>query len=162
MPIPPFENDWITDRVKAGRNPLSKEDVDSLAADGITHVLDLRESHEWEPPQVGQEALDAMTRAGIVRLNLPIEDMCAPSLDTLGEAVRFIDAALDDPKARVYVHCHAGIERTACVLVAWYAHAHAVDFKNALAALRRKRDALSPGNEQSDVAREWIRVRKPS
>jgi protein-tyrosine phosphatase len=102
-----------------------------------------------------------MTAAGIVRLNLPIEDMCAPSVGTLDEAVRSIDAALDSPGTRVYVHCRAGIERTGCVLVAWYARKHSVDAKAALRALRRRRSDLSPGGEQADVVQQWLAGSSP-
>ena len=129
---------------------------------GITHVLDLRESHEWSSPWIGQDAIDEMAARGIVRFHLPIEDCCAPSLETLDSAIDFIDSALAEPKARVYVHCRAGIERTGCVLVAWYGRTHGVDFTSALAAVRRKRDALSPGREQADVARAWLHAREPS
>jgi len=44
--MPVFESDWITTRVKAGRNPLTARGVESLVNDGITHVLDLREPHD--------------------------------------------------------------------------------------------------------------------
>jgi len=47
--MPVFESDWITTRVKAGRNPLTARGVESLVNDRITHVLDLREPHEWSP-----------------------------------------------------------------------------------------------------------------
>jgi protein-tyrosine phosphatase len=156
MFIPGFENDWITDRLKAGRNPLTADDVRSLAEDGITHVLDLREPHEWEPPRLGQEALDEMAARGLERLHLPIEDVSPPTLETLDTAVAFIDDALMNPAARVYVHCRAGMERTACVLVAWHARAHGVDYDTALAALRRGRPVLSPLPDQTAVTREWI------
>jgi len=156
MFIPRFECDWITDRVKAGPNPLTADDVRSLVDDGITHVLDLREPGEWSPPQVGQGALDEMTARGIVRLHLPIEDTGAPTLEGLDAAVAFIDNALADPTARVYVHCRAGMERTACVLVAWHARAHGVDYRKALKTLRKARPILSPLPEQEDVTREWI------
>ena len=45
---------------------------------------------------------------------------------------------------------------------AWYGRTHGVDFTSALAAVRRKRDALSPGREQADVARAWLHAREPS
>jgi atypical dual specificity phosphatase len=154
--IPKFENDWITNRVKAGRNPLTKKDVESLAADRITHVLDLREEDEWLPPRIGQDAIDEMAARGIARLHLPIVDMCAPSLETLETAVRFIDDALEDPKARVYVHCRAGIERTGCVLVAWHARKHGLDLDTALEELQRKRPDLSPGWPQVQLLLQWL------
>ena len=95
-------------------------------------------------------------RAGSSACTCRIEDVSPPTLETLDTAVAFIDDALVNPAARVYVHCRAGMERTACVLVAWHARAHGVDYDTALAALRRGRPVLSPLPDQTAVTREWI------
>ncbi len=157
MTIPFFDTDWISDRVKAGAHPLIRRDVRRLVADGITHVVDLRQQHEWAPPWRGQDALDEIAAQGLVRLHVPVEDMTAPTPEDLDAAVAFIDEALEDPNARVYVHCRAGVQRTACVLVAWWARRHGVDYDAALHALVEKRRALWPMQAQERVAREWIR-----
>jgi hypothetical protein len=58
--LAPFEADWVTDRVLAGRNCLTAWDVHQLVTDNhITHVLDLREEHEWTPPRVGVDQAGA-------------------------------------------------------------------------------------------------------
>ena len=160
MPIPPFEHSEITDRVRAGRNPLTAEEVQTLIEDGVTHVLDLREPHEWSDPWIGQQAIDEMAAHGIVRRHLPVEDMGTPTGEDLSAAVAFIEEALADPAARVYVHCRAGIERTACVLVAWYAAREAVGFERALADLRTKREVLRPSFAQERAVKRWIDERQ--
>jgi protein-tyrosine phosphatase len=159
MAIPSCESSWITDRLKAGRNPLTADDVRQLADDGITHVVDLREPREWTAPWEGQDALDAIAERGIVRLNLPVEDVHPPTLETLDAAVAFIASALARPDARVYVHCRAGMERTAGVLVAWRAAHEREDYDTALEAVRAQRPVLCPLPRQEDVVREWIRTR---
>ena len=153
----PFVNSWITDRIKAGRCPITADDVECLVADGITHVLDLRHPIEWLAPGTGQEALNAIDARGLKRLNLATEDCSAPTLETLDAAVAFIDQLLEDPAARVYVHCRAGYERTATVLVAWHARRHGVDYRTALEAMQAKRPELEPLRTQEEVTREWIR-----
>jgi len=119
-------------------------------------VLDLREPDEWLPPRLGQEALDEIVARGIERLHLPVKDTRSPTLKTLDSAVAFIDDALASPTSRVYVHCRAGMERTACILVAWYARTNAVGYDTALAGLRRGRSELWPNLLQEEVARDWI------
>jgi rhodanese-related sulfurtransferase len=155
--LPRFNADSVVDRVLAGRNCLSELDVDRLVAEhGITHVLDLRESTEWKPPYAGADALAAFAARGVVRMNVPVADGGAPSGDELTTAVTFIAQALEDPAARVYVHCRAGEERTAAVLVAWYARAPGMDIESALAALRKGRRALRMLPGQEDAVREWL------
>ena len=160
--LPPWEADWVTDRVLAGRNCLSALDVHQLVSDyGITHVLDLREPREWRAPKAGQDALDEIDRRGVSRRHIPITDFGAPSTEALDQAVAFIDGALSQADARVFVHCRAGLERTAAVLIAWYATAHGVDYGAALQQLRRGRAALAPVPDQEEVVRRWL-LREPN
>ena len=56
--LPRFEIDELDDRLLAGRNPLSAIDAQGLVDVGVTHVVDLRERHEWETPGRFGRALD--------------------------------------------------------------------------------------------------------
>jgi rhodanese-related sulfurtransferase len=158
--LPGFEGDWVTDRILAGPNCLSALDVHRLVHDyGITHILDLREPDEWCNPVLGQEAIDAMGTHDVTRLNVCVRDGSPPTLEQLDEAVSFIAQALADPDARVYVHCRGGQERTATVLVAWYAREHRADYDLALDQLRTGRRVLRPTRGQEAAARDWIETR---
>ena len=56
--LPRFEIHELDDRLLAGRNPLSAIDAQGLVDVGVTHVVDLRERHEWETPgRFGRAAL---------------------------------------------------------------------------------------------------------
>src|SRR3972149_11387542 len=73
--LPRFVHWPVAERVLAGRNPLSEEDVLQLGALGVTHVLDLREEREWaDPGRFGREAVEALYRDGIERRSVPIRD----------------------------------------------------------------------------------------
>jgi predicted protein tyrosine phosphatase len=155
--LPAFEADWVTDGVLAGRNCLSALDLHGLVHDhGITHVLDLREPDEWCIPMLGKDAVDAIATHGVVRLNVSVRDGSPPTLDQLDEAVSFISNALADSNNRVFVHCRGGVERTATVLVAWYAREHGMAYDSALEELRTRRRVLRPTRRQEAVAREWL------
>ncbi|MGB8645530.1 MAG: ADP-ribosylglycohydrolase family protein [Anaerolineae bacterium] len=154
--LPAFNADWVDERVMAGRNPLTARDVDFLADQGITHVLDLREPSEWSSPRSGQQALDEIERRKIPRANIRIADASGPGRGALDAAYDWMKQALADPQARVYVHCRAGIERTAVVLVAFYARAHRVSYRQALAELRGKRPALTPLQSQERAVKAWL------
>jgi rhodanese-related sulfurtransferase len=117
--IPDFEFDTITPRLLAGRNPLTADDVAQLRERGVTHILDLREAREWAGPgRLGSEAVEAIPRAGIERLNLPIGDMTAPAAEDFDRACAFLERALEEPESVVFVHCRAGQQRTGAILAA--------------------------------------------
>lgn len=154
--LPAFNADWVTPRIMAGRNPLSARDVAWMKSQGITHILDLREAREWKAPKFGHVALEAIEKRGIQRLHLEVWDMNAPKRQTFEAACRFIEEALLQPEARVYVHCRAGMERTAAILIAYYAKAHGVSYDQALGELKKGRPILTPLPPQEQATRCWI------
>jgi len=73
--LPRFEIHELDDRLLAGRNPLSAIDAQGLVDVGVTHVVDLRERHEWETPgRFGRAAVEALGVLGIKRLHAPVTD----------------------------------------------------------------------------------------
>jgi predicted protein tyrosine phosphatase len=154
--LPPFQYDRVAPRLWAGRNPLTAIDIEQLQSYGVTHFLDLRETHEWAPPRFGQAALAEIERVGLTRLHLPITDMGAPLMADLQAAVQFIDRVLGGSKTGLYVHCRAGMERTAAILIAWWARKHQTSYETALAALREGRPILKPLPAQEAAVRRWL------
>lgn len=153
--LPPMNCNWIDHGLLAGRNPLTALDVEWLLARGVTHVLDLREPWEWALPRFGQEALDALA-GRVLRRHIPVVDMGPPTPDQFDEAVAFLEETLQDPANVVYVHCRAGAERTAAILVAFHAHRHGLGYDAALQELRRRRPLLNPLPVQEAATRRWL------
>ncbi len=160
--LPAFEFDWVTDRIMAGRNPLTAHDVETLASQGITHFLDLREPKEWASSQYGSEAIEEIERRGLKRLNVVVRDVTPPSTEAFNAAWRFLEETLSDERHRVYVHCRAGKERTAAILVAHHARRYDVGYVEALTTLQRGRSILSPTSEQESEVRRWLKGNPPS
>ena len=154
--LPAFEFNTVTDRILAGRNPLTARDIESLTEAGVTHILDLREPQEWAPPRFGSEAREEIERRHLGWLNVVVVDRAAPTATALDQACHFLDTALQAPGQRVYVHCRAGQERTGAVLVAYYARRHGVSYEAALATLRQARPALRVLPAQERAVREWL------
>lgn len=154
--LPALNFDWVAERILAGRQLLTAHDIDRMAALGITHVLDLREAREWTRPKLGEEALAEIERLGLQRLNLPIRDTTEPRPEDLDSACRFLEEALASADHRVYVHCRAGMERTAAILIAYYARHHGVAYEEALASLQEGRSELGPLPGQERVVRQWL------
>lgn len=151
--LPQFECSIISPQLLAGRNPLTERDVEWLEDMGVTHDLDLREESEWLPPRFG---LAAVQRLGAHRQWLPVQDMGAPTPATLDQACRYLDEVLALPGSVVYVHCRAGRERTAAVLVAYFAKLYRMGYDETLTMLRKRRPSLKPLENQEQAVRDWL------
>jgi protein-tyrosine phosphatase len=80
----------------------------------------------------------------------------APSPAAFDAAYEFIEAAIAN-EGRVYIHCRAGMERTAAIVVAWFARRHAVSYDAAFANLKARRPILNPLPHQERAARAWLK-----
>ena len=158
--LPAFEMQWLDRRIAAGRNPLSARDVATLRAAGITHVLDLREESEWAAPRFGAGAVAAMERFGIARQHLPIVDTSAPSASDLDAAVAWIERALAQPDAKIFLHCRAGMERTAAIAIAFWVAREGISYDAAFRNLQGKRALFQPLPAQERAVRAWMSARQ--
>ena len=159
--LPPFEFSSLSDRLLAGRAPLTRADVAALRERGVRRVLDLRERAEWSGPgQIGSAAIAALAEAGLDRLHIPVRDLSAPSAAALDACHDFLarSAALD---GATYVHCRGGRERTAAVLVAHLAWERGWSFTEALDELRGGRSELAPLAGQRAAVEAWLRAPRP-
>ena len=155
--LPPFQTYMVTDRILCGRNPLTSWDIRTLAESGITHIVDLREEHEWSAPgRIGAEAVEAGDSMGLSRLPLPIQDTGAPKREDFDRAYEFISSALAHPTAIVFVHCRAGRERTAAIVIACQARLTAKSFSETSNRLREACPSLNPLPDQTSAAEEWV------
>jgi ADP-ribosyl-[dinitrogen reductase] hydrolase len=156
-----FTWDEIAPGVHAGRAPIFRRDVWRLRAGGVTHVLDLREEHEWDGPgRRGGSAIAEIDALGLPRLQVAIRDMGTPRSDDLDQAVAFMDAALHLGGA-VYVHCRAGVQRTGAIAAAWYARQQRCSIDEAVERLRERRPDFEPMAFQVAAARSWLARLKP-
>jgi protein tyrosine phosphatase (PTP) superfamily phosphohydrolase (DUF442 family) len=157
--LPAFSVREFDERLLAGRNPLTVVDVAELRRRGVTHVLDLREDHEWRSPgKFGVEAVDELRRVGLERRNVVIKDVTPPSPKALDEAVSWIEGALAQSATTVFVHCRAGQERTGTVLAAFLL-SRGMSFTDALRLLKARCDA-EPTPAQEAMVRAWAEGRQ--
>jgi protein-tyrosine phosphatase len=105
-----YRLEWITDHVAAGHAPMSYDQLDAIRSTGITAILNLCgeycDLHEIEE------------RAGFQVHYLPIPDECAPGLEAMEEALKWMDAIIARG-GKVLVHCRFGIGRTGTLLMAY-------------------------------------------
>jgi protein-tyrosine phosphatase len=101
---------WVTDRIAVGGGIWVEERMAEVAEAGVTHVIDMQ--IEFDDTPLGR-------RVGVEVLWIPVDDDFMPKKPAVFErGVRFAMAALEDPQAKVFVHCAAGIHRAPMMALA--------------------------------------------
>ncbi len=109
--------DFITGRLAVGGDlspnfRVARRQLDELLAAGITHIADLRE--EWS-----DETLVKTWAPGISYLHHRVADAGQVIDGTWFSGLAdWVDAALADPRAKVLVHCHMGVNRAPSAVLA--------------------------------------------
>lgn len=101
---------WVTDRLAVGGAIWVREAMAEVAAAGVSHVLDLQA--EFDDTELGRQA-------GIVVLWNPLEDDWKPKpAAAFRRGVQFARMAFADPRAKLLVHCTAGVHRAPMMALA--------------------------------------------
>jgi protein tyrosine phosphatase (PTP) superfamily phosphohydrolase (DUF442 family) len=104
----------VDDHLWRGAAP-STAGYESLAAAGVTMVVDLRSDSERS------DASDVLDDLGVELVRIPIRDGQLPTPD---DVTRLL-AAVGRSRGPVFVHCGAGVGRTGAMVAAYQAVAHA-------------------------------------
>ena len=101
---------WVTERVALGGGIWNARNMEELVQAGVTHVLNMQVEFDDRP---------LAEPVGVRVLWNPTDDDFLPKApELLKRGVDFALAALDDPEARVYVHCAAGVHRAPMMTLA--------------------------------------------
>ena len=101
---------WVTDRIAVGGGIWVEERMAEVAAAGVTHVIDMQ--IEFDDTPLGR-------RVGVEVLWNPVDDDFQPKDAAVFErGVSFAMEALRDPRAKLFVHCAAGIHRAPMMALA--------------------------------------------
>ena len=101
---------WVTERIALGGGIWNSRNMEEVAQAGITHVIDMQIEFDDRP---------LAEPFGIQVLWNPTDDDFLPKPpELLKRGVDFALEALEDPKARVYIHCAAGVHRAPMMTLA--------------------------------------------
>jgi protein-tyrosine phosphatase len=101
---------WVTDRIAVGGGIWNETNMAELARMGITHVIDM---------QIEFDDTGLAEPHGIQVLWNPTDDDFTPKPPALLErGVEFAREAMDDPGAKLYIHCAAGVHRAPMMTLA--------------------------------------------
>jgi atypical dual specificity phosphatase len=146
----------VADNLLIGAYPQDAGDVAALRAAGVTRVLNLVQDAEYEDG--GRDAcMRALADAGIDEQRIEVIDYGNLLPGHLELATRTALAWLDDGE-RVYVHCRAGMQRSATVAAALVMLRDGLALPDALESIRARKPSAQPlAHQRRDLARWWER-----
>jgi protein-tyrosine phosphatase len=144
---------WVTERVALGGGIWNARNMEELAQSGVTHVLNMQIEYDDRP----------LARAhGIRVLWNPTEDDFSPkSPELLKRGVDFALEALDDPEARLYIHCAAGVHRAPMMTLAVLC-AMEWDIEAAMALIETRRPVVDFADVYVESVRRFLESRVES
>lgn len=109
-PAPVYPLSWVTPHLAVGHAPMSPAELHSIREQSIQAIMNLCLEIEC--------LVDLEREYGFEVYYLPIPDEEAPELDTLDQALEWLDEAIYLGK-KVLVHCRHGIGRTGTVVYSY-------------------------------------------
>ena len=137
--------DSVDEQVILGARP-TRRDVTRLAELGVTAVVNTCE--EYAGPTAAYEQL------GIEQIHVPTIDFTPPTLDSVCQAVRFMEQQTRRG-GRLYVHCKAGRGRSATVVICWLMAARGMTASQAQAHLISCRPHVLSRLDQRQVVKDF-------
>jgi protein-tyrosine phosphatase len=101
---------WLDDRIAVGGGIWNAENMAAVSRAGITHIIDMQIEFDDTP---------LAELEGIVVCWNPVDDDFEPKRPEVFErGVEFALMALEDPKAKLFIHCAAGVHRAPMMTLA--------------------------------------------
>jgi protein-tyrosine phosphatase len=101
---------WITDRVAVGGGIWTDDQMIELVRHGVTHIIDM---------QIEFDDTSLAAPYGVKVLWNAVDDDFQPKPPEIFQrGVAFAMEALEDPEAKLYIHCAAGVHRAPMMTLA--------------------------------------------
>jgi protein-tyrosine phosphatase len=101
---------WVTDRIAVGGGIWNDDNMAELVRMGVTHIINMQIEFDDRP---------LAEKYPVTVLNNPTDDDFLPKPPQLFQnGVEFALEALEEPEARIYIHCAAGVHRAPMMTLA--------------------------------------------
>jgi len=124
----------INDKLAGSGMPTTASELDWVLKQGVRSIITMTE-----------EPLPKSWIKDVKYLHMPTEDLSAPDMEKIDQAVDFIHKRIQSNEP-VMVHCAAGIGRTGTVLACYLVKYQKMSFNDAIEKVRKER----PGSIQSE------------
>jgi len=131
----PTNFSWlINDKLAGSGMPTSSAELEWVVKRGVKSIVTMTE-----------EPLPESWIKNIKYLHVPTEDLSAPDIEKIDNAIDFIHERIKNNEPTM-VHCAAGIGRTGTILACYLIKYHNLSAKDAIDKIRKER----PGSIQSE------------
>ncbi|HWI07796.1 MAG TPA: dual specificity protein phosphatase family protein [Solirubrobacteraceae bacterium] len=146
----------IGDDLLMGAYPQDADDVAALRDAGVTAVFNLVQDVEYELSGAREACAAALAEADIREERVEVVDYGNLLPGHIERAATTALRWLQDGE-RVYVHCRAGMQRSAVVAAAVLALHEGIDPREALELVRRRNPHADPlSHQRQDLLRWWV------
>ena len=145
----------VGDDLLMGAYPQDADDVAALREAGVTAVFNLVQDVEYECEGARDACAAALEQAGIHEKRIELIDYGNLPPAQIELAVATVLAWLQEGE-RVYVHCRAGMQRSAVVAAAIVALHEGLEPLDALQRVRERNPRADPlSHQRKDLLRWW-------
>lgn len=139
---------WITDRIAVGGGIWTTEKMGQVSGAGVTHVIDMQIEFDDTPLADGY---------GVEVLWNPVDDdFKHKPASVLRRGVDFALRALDDPGAKVFIHCAAGVHRAPMMTLALLG-ALGWDMQDAMQTIEARRPVVDFADVYVDSVEDFLK-----
>jgi atypical dual specificity phosphatase len=132
-----------------------KEDMEFLIKDlKITHVVSILESHEYEESMISEPITPLLWYTNNINTsNISSPDYLPLSQNAIKNGVELLEKILDKGQT-VYIHCKAGVGRSATIVVAYIMKKHNIPLDCAIEYVKKYRN-INIGYGQKKALKEY-------
>ena len=139
---------WVTDRVAVGGGIWHDGNMIEVAAEGVTHIIDMQ--IEFDDSRLAEPY-------GVRVLWNPTEDdFRTKPAELFQRGVDFALEALEDPEAKVFIHCAAGVHRAPMMALA-VLRAQGWSLADAVREIEDKRDVVDLADVYVQSVQDFMR-----
>src|SRR5271165_5472533 len=139
---------WVTDQIAVGGGIWFERNMMELVEQGVTHIIDMQ--IEFDDTPVAEPY-------GVKVLWNPTDDDFRPKPpELLQRGVDFALAALEQPEAKLYIHCAAGVHRAPMMTLA-VLRARGWSLADAVKLIEEKREVVDFADVYVQSVEEFVK-----